>query len=1051
MEHAMNKTVPSSKYPTELSVTTPSGSKTYVLEGLLGEGAYNTAYLAYEKRSPQKKFVYKRYKVGQEKNNHEVTILSTINSRDITAPTVKIIDRDVVDSDGKRGHTEGLAQGQKISQQKPSSSQALILAIHFARLLKTCAEADISYRDVKPFDHVFWEMDESDGVKSITVIDWNIARLPASIGDIYFDFVKFCQCLPEFFMGKRPSKREHYHPLSWRYDEEVQKTVSPVLWLMLSSISLNFSCPSIPDGEKLLEIGNLNKETIVRAWDRIIYVLSSTLKMFENKEISSLHVEDFPEEFRLILIQWLHEPTSAQLQGWLNEHLYNWLGKFDIESPTRLLIDEKDRVLGRLRVAHIVSGGSFRETILFSLFLAIYRTGLFKDGSAPKLYEKIIKDLLNGQPASSIYNEKSFDTLASLARQQASSDDHDLRTLSGQIWEDIGKEFKAWIICDAYDSAKTLEEKEQLLGDLDTQHPRYEKYKKNLKLQLGQKYQLSDLYQNIEKGNFTYAEELSGSFFDSAEVKKIDIEELISFCKHLNAIIGKDGVEINISEAEGLVRKMPVLELPASYQTQLENLKGKLPELRKIDSLHGELEGVSEVIEFERLYGMIESQFSGQTAADAKTMWNENFEKYAREKIEYFKVVQAANRVEDLSKLEFIKPELEQLLRLSRESGLQALENILSTSLNDVQATIVELEEKKRELASSFAENYKLLLLDAGNRPGKFQEIIEMLSAPENISSLDKDWLNAEKEKVAVLYTAAEILRDVRGIEKKEWQIADTVSKLPGVLSRLSDYSEGKSLSEQLSAFQGEFDVRQKTLNMIEQVRQLQDSSFSEIKNEISERDKNIEEKYLRLEKKMNVFGRLTSFFLVVLLVVSVLNFFRAGQLGGFSMALGETPTAIDSENLFDSTQTSMPTVVPTFTFTPEPTPEPTSEPLIVKAVLATGATFYGDDQKTTLWVFSNPSSLSDISVDIVEQGEIYSLVRLQAVVGTQFVDPDTLSIKQSSVNIRVIKEGIEPPVIGYNLSVFTVEKNGELIDGLYQPVIIQGWVENKFLIEIQP
>ena len=1045
-----------SEFPIEVNVFTSSSSKVLVLVNSLGDGAFNTAYLAHEKGSPQRQFVYKRYKSGQEEKNHEVTILSAIRSHDMNAPVVKVFDSEVTDQNGQKGHTEELAAGKKISETIPSDIQALKLSIKFAQLLKTCAEEDIAYRDVKPFDHVFWEPDKKDGVKNMTVIDWNISRRPASLGDLYFDLVEYCRCLPEFFLGNRPlSGRRYYHPLSWNYDENVRKSITSVLWVVLSSISFNYSCPSILNGGKVLEIGRLDKETIIGAWENIIKLLNDVLSILNDPKKYSELLDGFPDELYLNLEQWLQSPDSVRVETLLDEKIYKWPGRFEFTTPPRHVLDENEPVLTYLRVAHMISGGAFRETLLFSFFLALYRTGVYSDVSARQYYENILEGLVDARPPSQIYNNETkiyFEKLAEIAKIQVTQDDSELQKMAGQIWGDLERGFKAWTICDAIEKAGNLRDKQKLLEELDHQHPLYAKFKADLKREEEQRDQLRELGKSIEDGNFENAKRLVKKIYGDDEKSKNSFDLKIDFCKRLYSLRGKKVGELSVDEVEVLVKDAPRSSLPDTYQSQLNDLREKLPELKKLQSWQKDLQGAGDANKFEQLYHMTAGNFDDQVA---KPLWVEAFRNYVHKRIEYVKKIQVSQSVEDWFVFEKLVSEFEQLYTLCSDVGATELLKNISTTRNYIDSVVTNLEPMKEHAVNSFIESNQQELNDADNQPDKLKDIVDKLNDPVNERLLKQDWLAAQREKVRVLWNAAKFLQNIRENENAEWKINEVIDKL-------QNYPEGGTLLDELSTHQANSSFRQQILGSIERTNNKQVEGFDSIKQEVEkintempnallgwfkwdERYKQLSEKIELIEKKSRRTGGWTIAFGIInfLLLLGILFFSIVNLKTSSTQNEPSAPTANVSRptaNVSSSEVTQPPTLAPTVTSVP---PSPTQQ---VNALLLPNAIFYADDKVTELWVISSGQT---VAVEILTVEDGFSYVQMKAVIGLDLIDQNTMKIKHTSVKIRTFEDVKDPIQIGTPKSIFSVEMIADRppnLGEIYQPVILKGWVNNEFL-----
>lgn len=1048
-----------SEFPIEVNVFTSSSSKVLVLVNSLGDGAFNTAYLAHEKGSPQRQFVYKRYKSGQEEKNHEVTILSAIRSHDMNAPVVKVFDSEVTDQNGQKGHTEELAAGKKISETIPSDIQALKLSIKFAQLLKTCAEEDIAYRDVKPFDHVFWEPDKKDGVKNMTVIDWNISRRPASLGDLYFDLVEYCRCLPEFFLGSRPlSGRRYYHPLSWNHDEKVRNTISPVLWLVLSNISFNFACPSILNGDKVLEIGRLDKETILGAWENMIKLLSDALSILNDPTNHSKLMDGFPDDLRSPLGQWIKSPDSLHVNTLLDEKIYKWYGRFDFTTPPRRVLDESEPVLMRLRAAHMVSGGTFRETLLFSFYLALYRTGVYSDASARQYYENILEGLVDDRPPSQLYNNETeiyFDKLADIAQSQITQGDPELQKMAGQIWGDLGREFKAWTICDAIEAADALKSKQKLLEDLDHQHPRYTEFKISLKREEDQQDQLRELGKSIEEGNFENAKRLVKKIYSDDDKSKNNYDLKIDFCKRLYSLRGKNAGDLSVDEIEDLIKDAPRSNLPDIYKAQLNGLREKLPELKKLQSWQKDLQEAEDTNKFEQLYHTLAKDFDEQIA---KPLWVEAFGKHVHKRVEYVEQFQVVQSVDDLFVFEKLASEFERLQKICSDAGVADLLETISTTQNYIDSVVSKLEPKKAQAIDSFITSYGQKLNDAGNHPDKLKDVANMLNDSAIERLVEQDWLSDQKVKVRLLWGAAKYLQNIRENENAEWNINEVIDKL-------QNYPEGRSILVELSTYKANSNFRQQILGSIEQTKNKQVEGFDSIKQEVEkinhelpnalldwfkwdERYKQLSEKIELIEKKSRRTGGWTAAFGIInfLLLLGILFFSIVNLTSNSTESEPKVPT---TDVLIEETQT--PTLLPTATL-----PSETPAPQITKAFLEQGAIIYADeDLANAMWEFSNPfgaASLPIVDVEILDAIENYSKVKVKIVVRKNFIDFDRMLVSNNGISIFAYENIDSPTVIGVQKGEFPIEIINDLENinkEQFQPILVQGWVSNEFLTKL--
>ncbi len=225
----------------------------------------------------------------------------------------------------------------------------ITIALHFAKLLRTCSKNKIAYVDIKPLEHLFWA--EQDGRLQITLIDWGISRLNAPAYLLSEDIRKFCLFLPEIIYGRKMLELIN----KGKFEYPIQKENDRILIRMLGRLSCSMNLPPLNQkfavllGEQLA--GGTNEVRIqnrcVEVWDEIITILDEafeaskgpveytgsweTLKKDADdliqKENESLQGKDFLKSLEPRLI------SLSSYKAWLIPEirfLQIWYGKIDL-------------------------------------------------------------------------------------------------------------------------------------------------------------------------------------------------------------------------------------------------------------------------------------------------------------------------------------------------------------------------------------------------------------------------------------------------------------------------------------------------------------------------------------------------------------------------------------------------------------------------------------------------------------------------------------------------------------------------------------------------
>lgn len=1082
----------SSNYPHEQSVNTSTGLKTFIITSELGTGAYNNAYLAYDKARPEDQFVLKTYISGKESNNREAQILALMRSHSVDVPIVRLLEPSISIGDSK-GHVEALAKGTKIHNQLPSTRQALELAIRFAQLLKLCAESGVAYRDIKPSDHVFWESDNKlDAVKSMTVIDWNIAQYQAPFDALYFDLTKFCRCLPEFFMGKPPQAGEYYHPLEWHFSDEMQARISPKLWLILANLSMNFVVPVIPDGEALLAITSISKQSIIDAWSGIIKQLSVALECLDTTEIPDLGVKGLDKEIRAYLVEWFKAPDIVTT-SLAHELIYAWTGVNGILNPLRVVKQTDSDELARLRISRLLNPGGFRETVLFSIFVAIYRTGLIKDDIALKILRRILQGLLDQKPPDLIYRQDDFETLSSLARGKAHTFKYtDIEKIHGEIWDSLAKEFQIWISCTKFEKESDAQIKHRFAEEMDRSHPvcsfllrewNNHNRVRNLK---------NDIDNALEGSNFELATILAKSLSNTNPQAEAEYLSTINICRELKKIRGEENT--SVTEIEQLLQKIGNKPLPASYLVQANTLKQYLSMLSIASSL---VEGSEDNVGLESLQ-MISRWIKEVNSTDSSMdVVIEKLKNNCRDKLRKHKervVIRESSGLEMLTgvprveKLRLLSSLLGQMQDIWREWGEKDLEQECKKQKQEYDFEIGDFERQARKDLDTYKEDHYKSLRSAGESVDELRVILNRLQyARKEFPDDDfKNWLSTEVENVQALIGAAELLSTLQDNQKRELELDITIN-------RLSSYPEAQALENKLLKFRDENVYRHQVLKSIDELSQAQKKTSTSLEDlnrqgkrssRIDENDikpspnqdsittedlKSLSDKLIEvidetflalnrsnkaLERKLKqllwamIIGVIGIFCTLAFLSIMFSSSYRLPVISNTSTAtlVISTPTpqvATATQEVVLPTQNVEPTIA--VSLPPTATPDAavtTGEQWLLK----TNAMFLASDFETKLWSFTNPSNLTNMKVEVLDTKDTYSLVKIQIVVSNSVINNNTI---QSPVTIRTFESwdgNDKPPVIGNCIGLISLELAGDAVNGQWQAAFIQGWVDNTFL-----
>ena len=160
----------------------------------------------------------------------------------------------------------------------------IAIALHFAKLLRTCSKNKIAYVDIKPLEHLFWI--ENDNRLQITLIDWGISRLNAPAYLLSDDIRKFCLFLPEIIYGRKMLELIN----KGKFEYPIQKENDRILIRMLGRLSCSTNLPPLNQkfavllGEQLS--GGTNEVRIqnrcIEVWDEIIAILDEAFEASKN-------------------------------------------------------------------------------------------------------------------------------------------------------------------------------------------------------------------------------------------------------------------------------------------------------------------------------------------------------------------------------------------------------------------------------------------------------------------------------------------------------------------------------------------------------------------------------------------------------------------------------------------------------------------------------------------------------------------------------------------------------------------------------------------------
>ena len=252
-------------------------------------GAYARPYLVENVKNQTRAIL----KFNTKVNEAEIVKLvsQAFKDRDELPLVVDVVDYPQEKYDGWYGHIEAFAEGKTGEEEAPTELQALQIALQFAHTLKYCAKYGVANLDIKPLTHIFWQYNQGLSKPTIKIIDWNAGTKSATFSQLRKDIIEFCKSLPELFTGQEVQKFK-VNPLSWGFSASAnaQLPVTYSTWILLTTLSLDWGSPTIPELKDVLRLPNSStpveesEKLIVDAWEAISNQIQNAIGRYEKPE-----------------------------------------------------------------------------------------------------------------------------------------------------------------------------------------------------------------------------------------------------------------------------------------------------------------------------------------------------------------------------------------------------------------------------------------------------------------------------------------------------------------------------------------------------------------------------------------------------------------------------------------------------------------------------------------------------------------------------------------------------------------------------------------------
>lgn len=791
-------------------VTTSAGSQVvYNVSKKLGEGGYNQAYLVLPLNGLGDPCVLKEY-LSEKTSNKEVLILKKFNETHPDFPVVKILEPEIMIGE-KHGHIESLAFGKQIQDQRPSGRQALQLALRVAEMLRECARMQIAYRDIKPVEHIFWVPGDNDDVAAMTVIDWNIAEFPAAPDALYFDLYTFCRRLPSFFTGKQPGLDQNfeYHPLTWHNFESFNGIFSPKIWLLLADLSMNFAVPVLPEIDQYLVIDhNYSGSQLSYAWDRVILRLKNTLSSFDSPNL--IDADNFSGLKGYIdgLQNLFERPDEFEKKRkrFLDDLIFDWPGKSGLSSLDPMI---NDTILDRLRMARMINPGGFRESLLLSTYVAIYRTGIVRDILSKSVYKKILEGLVDQKPPESYFNADDFVRIIEAAGNKPVEQGlPEMATIHVKLWMNIKDEFLFWIKIGAIREDTPIDTKKTIMESLLSTHPVALLMKNRIKMQRKEtEYEkgLVDALEVVPVPNFELAK-LHLSYLENNNSSKLDdYHKLITACERVIKI--DDDTKNNLEKLQNLADEFADVNFSPNIAKKFEDIKLHLESLKKVEALRKRIK-IAELTDLPGLY----QQISELMAHELKKEWRERLLIY---KINSIQKAKATSFTQQIAVLTDTIVNYKNIANIASDVGELDVANQIGLDIEKIEFKVTELQNSLVKGQNTIRETYKKMVEQAGADPEQYIKIGQYLhDAKNNIQIADEkilDWIQEEQTKNGKFLNAATKLQ---GLERSILPV-----DFDQILAEITEYPGSEELVEGIKKIKSETVFRKKILAEIAEMK----------------------------------------------------------------------------------------------------------------------------------------------------------------------------------------------------------------------------------------
>lgn len=773
---------------------------------ILGQGGFNIACLAKRRNDPSaESFVLKMYLSGKEKGNRESSILAKLGAHrlpvvSLLAENIKV---EVYPGVFYQGHLESLAPGKKMSSQKPTTRQALQLALGFASLLKECAKQNIAYRDVKPSDHIFWEATLDDKVASMTLIDWNISEMPANESGLYHDIWNFCRTLPEFFTYKPLTNNRRLHPLEWA--RSWHQVVDPRVWPLLADLSVNHVGPLLPGMADLLSIEKITRYTIEQAWDCIIEALEQTLVLLDSEQhFNWLGIDS--QSNNMLFNELLCSLGSDQVKNAEQDLIFRW----NKRSSIYLLSQTVDReVEEHLRLANMIKPDNVRVGLTLAVYEAVARTGVYREGY--DTFTQILRNLVNNEKPEIFYTGQACMQLADIAHQAAERRQWpDIAAINEQVWRQLDEELQVWVLCRKVSDEPTLEKKLQLAVELQKwpTHPLASETKKQVKdesivVELSK--QLAQAYKEGRSVDAQTKMEALGAYpqeLVNKYVKFDGIKEVLDASRQIEAL-EYSWDPILIQQA---IDSTARLEFPESVKEMRARLIEKSLWLDQVNGLFLRVGNASfidtdaiiklwmDILQFRKMTSQEFPQLTKLVQA-----WDEKFSSdFAdlRQRTEI--LLQDEKLLENKTQTANLIGNINEFRRACNNCGKEnySLESdrLLASIEQRLDALSEQARQKKEKLQSTIQS-----MIDTASKPSEYQTILDMLRTAEvSIECADPEtqsWITFETEKAQKLFEVTSLLENY---QENEISQHHQVQIFHEALTLLGSTEAGKLLRNQI-------------------------------------------------------------------------------------------------------------------------------------------------------------------------------------------------------------------------------------------------------------